>query len=160
MSERDAFTPDQWRSLVDAAPAIARAIAATVGSSNRTVSELGAFVDLVDRTASDDPSGLLGAIVSDLHGRLAGGMPAEGPVDHLMNGIGAARIAGAILSVEADPVDAERVRAWYLSVAQVVAEKTREGGVLGIGGEQVSQHEQEAIAAIRDALGGSDVEEG
>jgi hypothetical protein len=159
MTERDAFTADQWRSLVDAAPAIARAIAATVGSASQTVGELGAFVRLVDRTASDDPGGLLGAIVSDLHGRLAGGIPAERPVDHFMNGIEAARIAGAILSVEAAPVEGERVCAWFLSVAQVVAEATREGGVLGIGGEQVSQHERLAIAAIRDALGVTGTEE-
>jgi hypothetical protein len=159
MTERDTFTADQWRSLIDAAPAIARAVAVTVGSISQTVSELRAFVELVDRTASDDPGGLLGAIVSDLHGRLAGGMPTEPPVDHFMNGIEAARIAGAILSVKADPVDAERVRAWFLSVAQVVAEAAREGGILGIGGEQVSQHEKEAIAAIRDALGVTGTEE-
>jgi hypothetical protein len=153
MTERDAFTADQWSSLIDAAPAIARAVAVTVGSASQTVGELGAFVKLVDRTASDDPGGLLGAIVSDLHGRLAGGMPAERPVDPFMNGIEAARIAGAILSIEADPADGDRVRAWFLSVAQVVAEATWEGGVLGIGGEHVSQQEREAIAAIRDALG-------
>lgn len=159
MTERDQFTAGQWRSLVDAAPAIARAVAATAGSARQSVGELGAFVKLVDRTASDDPGGLLGAIVSDLHGRLAGGMPAGRPVDPFMNGIEAARLAGAIISIEADPADGERVRAWFLSVAQVVAEATREGGVVGIGGEQVSQHEREAIAAIRDALGVTGTEE-
>jgi hypothetical protein len=70
-----------------------------------------------------------------------------------MSGIEAARIAGAILSTEADPADAERVGLWLLSVAQVVAEATPEGGLIGIGGDQVSQHEREAIAVIRDALG-------
>lgn len=159
MTGRDAYTADQWNSLVGAGPAIARAIAATVGSASQTVGELGAFVTLVDRTASDEPGGLLGAIVSDLHGRLAGGMPAEGPADPLMSGIEAARIAGAILRTDADPADGERVRAWLLSVAQVVAEATREGGLFGIGGEQVSQHEREAIAAIRDALGVTGTEE-
>jgi hypothetical protein len=115
MTERDAFTADQWRSLIDVAPAIARAVAVTVGSASQTVGELGAFVKLVDRTASDDPGGLLGAIVSDLHGRLAGGMPAERPVDPFMNGIEAARIAGAILSIEADPSDGDRARGSYPS---------------------------------------------
>ena len=159
MTQRDAFTADQWMSLVDAGPAIARAIAATAGSASQTVGELGEFVRLVDRTASDDPGGLLGAIVSDLHGRLAGGLPAERPSDPLISGIEAARIAGAILSTDADPAEAERVRAWFLSVAQVVAQATREGGVCGIGGEQVSHHERDAIAAIRDALGITGTEE-
>ena len=51
------------------------------------------------------------------------------------------------------------MRAWFLSVAQVVAEATWEGGVLGIGREHISQHEREAIAAIRDALGVTETEE-
>ena len=139
-------------------PAIARAIAATAGSATQTVGELGAFVELLERTAVDDPGGLLGAIVADLHGRLADGFSAHRPVDPLMEGIEAARIAGAILAVEADQIEGERVRAWCLSVAHAVAEAAREGGVLGIGGSRISRHEEEAIAAIRDALGGMDTD--
>ena len=75
-----------------------------------------------------------------------------------MEGIEAARIAGAILAVEADQIEGERVRAWCLSVAHAVAEAAREGGVLGIGGSRISRHEEEAIAAIRDALGGMDTD--
>ena len=77
-----------------------------------------------------------------------------------MAGIEAARRAGAILDVQADPSEAARVRAWYLSVAQRVAEVSREGGVLGIGGEKVSNFEREAIKAIADALGANAPEEG
>jgi hypothetical protein len=71
-----------------------------------------------------------------------------------MDGLEAARHAGAILEVAADPADAAAIRAWLLSAARAVAEASREGGVLGLGGEQVSTHERETIAAIADALGG------
>jgi ParB-like chromosome segregation protein Spo0J len=153
MSERDAFTPEQWQALVEAPPAIARAVASVAGSPGQTETELGAFLELVDRAAADDAGGLLGAIVGDVHGRLAGGLPPEPLENAFMDGVEAARRAGAILSVQADPSEAARVRAWMLSVAQVVASAAREGGVLGIGGEHVSEREEQTIAAIRDALG-------
>jgi hypothetical protein len=153
MSERDAFTPEQWQALVEAPPAIARAVASVAGSPAQSVTELGAFIELVDRAAADDAGGLLGAIVGDVHGRLAGGTPQDSPADAFTDGLEAARRAGAILAVQAEPIEAARARAWLLSVAQVVAEAAREGGIMGIGGEQVTEREEQTIAAIRDALG-------
>ena len=153
MTERRAYTSEQWRALVDAAPAIARAVASVAGSQGQVETELGAFIALVDQAAADAPGGLLGLVVGDVHGRLAGGVEPEPAGDAFMDGLEAARRAGAILAVQADPPEAARVRAWLLSVAQVVAAAAREGGVLGIGGEQVSYREEQTIAAIRDALG-------
>jgi hypothetical protein len=153
MTERRAYTTEQWQALVEAPPAIARAVASVAGSAGQTETELGAFLELVDQAASDAAGGLLGAIVGDVHGRLAGGLPPEPMSDALVDGLEASRRAGAILSVQADPAEAARVRAWLLSVAQVVASAAREGAVLGIGGEQVSHREEQTIAAIRDALG-------
>ena len=160
MTDRQAFTQEQWLALVEAAPAIARAVASTAGSAGQSESELGAFIQLVEQAAADAPIGLLGAVVGDTYGRLAGGLPAPDRSDLYMAGIEAARRAGAILDVQADPSEAARVRAWYLSVAQRVAEVSREGGVLGICGEKVSNFEREAIKAIADALGANAPEEG
>ncbi|TME84659.1 MAG: hypothetical protein E6I45_00875 [Chloroflexi bacterium] len=160
MTNRESFSQEQWLALVDAGPAIARAIASTAGSSGQTETELGAFVQIVEQAAADAPAGLLGDIVADTYGRLAGGLPDARGSDPYMGGIEAARKAGAILDVQPDPAEAQRARAWYLSIAQRVAEATREGGVLGIGGEQVSQFEREAIKAIADALGATAVDEG
>jgi hypothetical protein len=160
MTNRESFSQEQWLALVEAGPAIARAIASTAGSSGQSETELGAFVQLVEQAAADAPAGLLGDIVADTYGRLAGGLPDARSADPYMGGIEAARRAGAILDVQADPAEAQRARAWYLSIAQRVAEATHEGGVLGIGGEQVSQFEREAIKAIADALGATAVDEG
>ncbi|HYU50570.1 MAG TPA: hypothetical protein VEO91_11665, partial [Candidatus Limnocylindria bacterium] len=84
MSERDAFTPEQWQALVEAPPAIARAVASVAGSPAQSANELGAFLELVDRAAADDAGGILGAIVGDVHGRLAGGLPPEPLEDEFM----------------------------------------------------------------------------
>jgi hypothetical protein len=158
VSERDAFTTDQWQALLDAAPAIARAVAATAGSAGETRTELGAFIDMVAEADSDNPGGLLGAIISDLYGRLAGGTPDDRADEPYMQGLEAARMAGAILSAEADPVEGRAAAAWFLLVAKRVAEAAREGGFMGIGGQRVSVHETEAIADIRHALGISESE--
>jgi hypothetical protein len=160
MTDRQTFNQDQWLALVEAGPAIARAIASTAGSAGQTETELGAFVQIVEQAAADAPAGLLGDIVADTYGRLAGGLPTSGTSDPYVAGIEAARRAGAILDVQADPAEAQRARAWYLSIAQRVAAAMHEGGVLGIGGEQVSHFEREAIKAIADALGASAVDEG
>jgi len=157
MTRPDELSQEHWEALLDAAPAIAIGVAAAAGSGTQTEAELSAFVELVERSAVDaDPGTLLGRLTADVHGRLAGGWLAETD-DPLTDGLQAARRAGAILAVAAEPHEADAIRGWYLEGARVVARSTREGGVLGVGSEQVSRHEDETIKAIADALG-EDVE--
>jgi hypothetical protein len=87
-------------------------------------------------------------------GWLAAPPPMEGSDDPFTDGLEVARKAGAVLAVTADPADAEAVIAWYLAGADAVAQAAKEGGLLGMGGEQVSTWEIETIGSIRDALGG------
>jgi len=154
MTTRGDFSTTQWEALLEAAPAIALAVAAAAGSDRQSESELGAFISLVGRTnAEASPDSLLGKLVADLEGRLASGWRPAADEPYI-DGLEAARRAGAILGVSADEAQASEVRSWLLSVARTVAEAAREGGVLGLGGEQVSPHETDTIEAIADALGG------
>ena len=61
------------------------------------------------------------------------------------------RIREAVRTVEekATPEEVEQYRSFLLRVADVVAHAAKEGGVLGIGGKQVSEQEQ----AVLDELG-------
>jgi hypothetical protein len=59
----------------------------------------------------------------------------------------AVRIAGGKVA----PEEAEEYRRFILRVADVVAHANKEGGVLGIGGKEVSQQEQ----AVLDELAGT-----
>jgi hypothetical protein len=61
------------------------------------------------------------------------------------------RIRDAVRTVEekATPEETEQYRSFILRVADVVAHAANEGGVLGIGGKQVSDQEQ----AVLDELG-------
>jgi hypothetical protein len=62
------------------------------------------------------------------------------------------RIREAVRTVEekATPEEGEQYRSFILRVADVVAHAAKEGGVLGIGGKQVSEQEQ----AVLDELAG------
>ena len=152
MTTKADISPANWAALVDAAPAIARAVAASAGSAADSETELGAFIEFV-ATGADEAGaqGLVDQLVMDVRGRLAsGGLPAG--ADAYMDALELARRAGAILAVEVDAGEATAIRAWYLAAAMRVARASREGGVLGVGSQEVSSRERETIAAIADAL--------
>lgn len=156
------YTEQQWRDLTDAAPAIARAVASVSGSAAQSEAELDAFLTLLQETsdAHTDPAAtLVGRVVSDVKGRLAGGM-AMPETDAMTDGLQAARRAGALLEIYPDAAQAREVRLWLLDVARRVARSTRDGGMLGIGGQQVSGAESDTLLAITDALGLSEASEG
>jgi hypothetical protein len=150
------FTDHQWQRLVEAGPQIARAVAASAGSPGQSEAELGAFLRLVDETADDaEGASTLGKLAAAARDKVAAGMLTGNMEDAIPDGIQAAREAGAILAVTGSESDAREVRQWLLQVAHVTAAAAREGGVLGIGGTDVSDNERDTMAAIADGLGGS-----
>jgi len=153
MSRRAELSGRNWAALVEAGPAIAVAVSAAAGSPGQSVAELGSFLDFVaEGVVEHAPDSLLGEIVLDVNGRLAAGWRPELD-DPFADGLERARHAGAVLATIADADEADAVRAWLLAAARRVAERSREGGVLGVGSEQVSRLEAGTIEAISDALG-------
>jgi|SRR5215210_934504 len=67
------------------------------------------------------------------------------------------RIREAVRTVEqkATPEELEDYRQFILRLADVVAHAHKEGGVLGIGGKEVSPEEQEALDRLSTTLQGS-----
>jgi hypothetical protein len=65
----------------------------------------------------------------------------------------AVREALAILEQKATPEEAEAYRQFVMKVADTVAHAHKEGGVLGIGGKQVSDSEQAALDDLAATLG-------
>jgi hypothetical protein len=63
------------------------------------------------------------------------------------------RDAVALLEPKAEPGDVEVYKGFALTVAERAAEATKSGGVLGIGGERVSDAESAALDEIAAALG-------
>ena len=150
----DEFSDHNWGRLVEAGPQIALAVAASSGSGKQSVTELGAFLRLVDETAdTGGGADLLGQLASDTRDKLAAGMLSGNADDAIPTGIQAAREAGAILAVHSSEEEARILRQWLLQVAHTVAAAAREGGLLGIGGQDLSDRERDTMAEIADGLG-------
>jgi hypothetical protein len=63
------------------------------------------------------------------------------------------REAVRLIQEKATPEEAEEYRQFILRVADVVAHAHKEGGVLGIGGKEVSEQEQAALDQLASTLG-------
>jgi hypothetical protein len=65
------------------------------------------------------------------------------------------REAVRIVDEKATPEEAEEYRQFILRLADVVAHAHKEGGVLGIGGKEVSEEEQAALDLLSSTVGRS-----
>ncbi len=64
-----------------------------------------------------------------------------------------AEAVSTLLATNADASEAAEYKSWVLSIGQAVANAAKEGGLLGFGGESVSDDEEEILARITAALG-------
>jgi hypothetical protein len=62
------------------------------------------------------------------------------------------RAATGVVDQKATPEEAQEYRDFILHVGDVVAHAAKEGGVLGIGGKEVTEHEQAALDELRGHL--------
>jgi hypothetical protein len=150
MTSRAGFSPEEW-SIVAEAPLLAgaRVVAAERGGTIReslsirrvyaAARELHGESALLDDLVASSPS------FDALRARAAG--------DPVAASNEALRSALAILQARATPVDVDAYKGFVLAVVQTVAEAHREGGVAGIGGEEVSEREQAALDEIGALLG-------
>lgn len=82
--------------------------------------------------------------------KAAGVESADDMRDYVLAQAGAAR---ELLASKVDSAEAAQYKEWVMGVADSVANAAKEGGFLGMGGEQVSDSETETIAAIKNELG-------
>jgi hypothetical protein len=149
MTEKAAFNAEEWSKVVEA-PALAAltVIAADRGGTIRESLSLGRAYSEARR----DGSGLLQEIVStapqvdpsDLKDRSALPQRAET----------ALREALRVLEEKATPEEVEAYREFVLKVAETVARAHKEGGVLGIGGKEISESEQAALDELAGVVRG------
>ena len=150
------FTDAEWGLLVGLPQSVLTAASvATHDSARKTRAETAAGLDQIsDARASASP--LVTAIaqaVLDQTGDPDRGeeMPAIEPADPAGYGqdvVSRAGEAAVLLAAKADPADAETYKHWLVEIADSVVGAASSGGVLGIGGDVVSDNER----AFRDAL--------
>jgi hypothetical protein len=150
MTSKAGFNAEEW-SIVAAAPLLAgeRVAAAERGGTIRERFAIGRVYAAARELHGE--SALLDELVAttpsiDLHELRGAGDQVAASNERL-------RAALAILDAKATPQDVAAYKGFVLAVVQTVAEAFREGGFVGIGGEEVSDREQAALDEIAAVLG-------
>lgn len=161
MATKADFAPDQWRRLTEAPLLAGFAVSASAPSGLLgTLLESMASADALAAARADGANELVGDVVDDLltpEGRTA----ARVGVQRLIEGADLPEIRERALSQLREtarildavaPQDAGSFKKWLTQIAACVAGAAAEGGFLGVGGEQISDAERSALAAIDAAL--------
>lgn len=151
MTRKADFNAEEWSTVVDG-PLYAgmRVISADRGGTLRESLAMGRVYqdarqrhgesELLDDVVKSPPS------IDPERLREAGGNLAALVSDQLRRAI-------EILGTKAEASDVDAYKRFVMTVAQAVAGAHKEGGVLGIGGTQVSDAENQALDEISSALG-------
>jgi hypothetical protein len=150
MTTKADFNAEEWERIA-AGPALAGLIlvAAQRGGTIRESLAIGK----VYKEAQAEHAGV------DLLGEIVGSAPRvdtkeySSAEDLRTRGLGRLTDAVSTLEAKASADEVEAYRGFAIAVAQRAAEADKSGGVLGIGGERVSDAERTALADVAAALG-------
>ncbi|MGH8511629.1 MAG: hypothetical protein ACREU9_11405 [Gammaproteobacteria bacterium] len=159
MTKQSEFTEEEWRYIVSGPPMVGVAVAAAslsgpIGMMKEMLA-LGMALGQVAERGS--PNALITAVVKDLKERTTA--PQAPPEllsaphvakEHALSHLGE---VSQILYRKVSDAEAEEFKRWLVTLGERVAEAAKEGGVLGFGGELVSDEERSALRQIAFALG-------
>jgi hypothetical protein len=162
MTDKSNFTPDEWKLLLESVMAAAIAVTAAEPSGlwGLLKESFASGTELAKAKVGTGTNVLIKAIVEDFGGaegrsaardglraKLRGSKPAEIKTKC----VEILRQVPAIVDAKA-PCDAAAFKRWLRQISQHVAEASKEGGFLGIGGVPVSDAEKAALTEISSAL--------
>ena len=158
MASKADFTPEEWKTIVAAAPMVGLAV--TCASPNgplgvlKEMLSMGMAMAEMLQKGSSNP--LIADLAADLKARKTRPEPPEGIKDaeqakelalrHIkaVNDLIEKKIAGP---------EADDFKKWLLNIGRRVAEASNEGGIFGFGGKQVSDAEKNVLRQIAFAHG-------
>lgn len=155
---RDDYSSEDWKLMVSAPSLVGLAVSAASPSGPLgVVKEMFAVGMSIADLATEHPNNaLIQAVVEDIRHHDSKTLvpdPAvqtEGAKTWAL--IELARVSD-LLGADEDSTEAFEFRRWLVAIAERVAQASREGGFLGIGGEKVDDAEQAALDEVRAALG-------
>jgi hypothetical protein len=160
MTSRSDFTQDEWDRLGRAPLVAGMAISvADPGGPIETLKESSAALRTLAEAARDGGFGsFVQAIAKDVAAKaqhrenpLAGFKPdRRNPRDEILAEL---RAVNALLLEKATPDEVGEFRDWLKAAAQRAALAAKEGGFLGIGGELVSEREQQMLETLGEIFG-------
>jgi hypothetical protein len=158
MASRADFTPEEWKTIVAAAPMVGLAV--TCASPNgpwgvmKEMLSMGmAMAEMLQKGSSNT---LITELAADLQARQTKPEPPQGIKDP--DGCKEAALkhisaVNELLDRKVKGAEADEFKKWLLMIAQRVAEAANEGGIFGFGGERVSDAEKNVLRQIAFALG-------
>ncbi len=157
---RDDYTEEEWTRLGRAPLVVAMAVSiADPGGPIEVLRESGAALrSLAEAAEQGDRGPLVTAVARDAAARakqrdsVLGGFRPTG-AEARQQILDELRRVEALLAAKADDRSADEFREWLRVTAQRAATAAREGGFLGIGGERVSQREQDMLGVLGEIFG-------
>ena len=151
------FTDSEWGLLVGLPQAVLTAASAASSDGGRkTRAESEAGVDVISdarASASRMVAAIAGALLAEVGDPELGEElpPIEpgDPIGYAQDVLDRAAQAAALLAGKGNQADAETYKHWLVEIADIVVGAASSGGVLGIGGEAVTENERD----FRDRLG-------
>jgi hypothetical protein len=157
MASKSDFTPEEWKTIVAAAPMVGLAV--TCASPNgpwgvmKEMLSMGmAMTEMLEKGSSNTLIAELGA---DLKARQTRTEPPQGmkdPEQCKQAALDHVRTVNDVLNRKVKPEEADEFKKWLLAIGQRVAEAANEGGIFGFGGERVSDAEKNVLRQIAFAL--------
>ncbi|WP_089255334.1 hypothetical protein [Asanoa hainanensis] len=150
------FTDSEWGLLVGLPQSVLTAAsAAEHDGTRRTLAENAAGLEAISE-GRESPSKLVSAVAAELVTRV--GDPESGaelpaiepsdPAGYATDVLGRARAAAELLTAKASEGDTGAYKHWLVTIAEQVVTAAPSGGILGIGGDVVTDTER----AFRDRL--------
>jgi hypothetical protein len=153
MTQKADFNAEEWSAVTEGPPLAGMiVIAAQRGGTLRESFELAK--SYADARAQQGHSELLDAIVAEQPRMDVGRF--RSPEELRSGGIARLREAVELLEAKASPDEVDAYKRFVVGLAERVAAAHREGGFLGVGGEQVSEAERAALDEINAAVDSPD----
>lgn len=161
MSVKDKFSQEEWLQIMNGPGRAGAAItAASPSGITGLVAEAKAVADCVRQHVSKEGrTSLMEAMAADLLGTpskldepLKDGEPVQNITEAKAKSIEGVRQAVWLVKSKLSPEEANDYQNMLMDVAEKTAQAAKEGGFLGIGGEQVNEKERETIEELRQLM--------
>ena len=158
MARKADFTPEEWKTIVAAAPMVGLAVTCTSpngpwGVMKEMLSMGMAMAEMLQKGGSNP---LIADLAADLEARITKPEPPKGikdPEQCKEMALKHVRAVNELLDRKVKGEEGDEFKQWLLTVARRVAEAANEGGIFGIGGERISDAEKNVLRQIAFALG-------
>jgi hypothetical protein len=158
MAHKSDFTPEEWKTIVAAAPMVGLAVTCASpngpwGVMKEMISMGMAMAEVIQQGSSN---ALIADLASDLKARQTKPEPPQGikdPEQCKQTALNHIRAVNEILDRKVKSEEGDEFKKWLLTIGHRVAEASNEGGIFGFGGERVSEAEKNVLRQIAFVLG-------